>query len=86
MVARLCITVNDYYLVVPFEWESLRIRGRAEEVKEKKEVRAEKSGMRRALRRIVRNGTGVFRTIQAEVGGADERNRRFPSYGWGGRT
>jgi hypothetical protein len=64
MVARPYITVNNYYLVVPFEWRGARIGVRAREVEEKKEVRAEKSGMWRALRRILRNVTEIFRTIQ----------------------
>jgi hypothetical protein len=49
MIAWVYITLNNYYLSVLFEWESVRIPGRAEEVEEKKEVRAEKGGMGRAL-------------------------------------
>jgi hypothetical protein len=64
MIARLSITVNNYYLLVPFEWRGVRIGGRAREVEEKKEVRAEKSGKGRALRRILRNATEIFRTIE----------------------
>jgi hypothetical protein len=64
MVARLYITVNNYYLVVPFEWRGVRVGRRAGEVEEKKEVRAERSGMGRALRRILRNATEIFCTIE----------------------
>jgi hypothetical protein len=64
IIARLSITVNNYYLVVPFEWRRVRIGGSAREVEEKKEVRVEKSGMGRALRRILRNVTEIFRTIE----------------------
>jgi hypothetical protein len=58
---------------------------RAREVEEKKEVRAEKSGTGR-FRGIVRNVMEIFRTISVGREGVDERNRRFPSYGCGGRT